>query len=309
MIHHLVDDNNEVFIIYWWGCLSVVAFFNLCFIVNLLTTESKQSRSKSTAEFDSIMKGLCVPYVVMTSWRSFFPNEYADRLCLFDNWMSSAFVGRLLATIGEICFITQVGMGVRRVNLELIQLSGGRRTLMNSVVNFLTYFLQLLCFIAQGFCIQSTLTKDHWYGGVEETLWGISHALLAPCVLYLFVQYLVFDGKRINAERIDLSQTQTFLFILLCYTVGLAIYNLHYHVPVLFNISRIETSQGKRYLTAADGLWNAFTERRCSRKFSAWKHTFDWQGIYFTAGAWFSMFMGLPPRVHIKYADNKVKDI
>lgn len=182
-----------------------------------------------------------MPYVFMTSWRSFFPNEYADRLCLFDNWMSSAFTGRFLATIGEICFVTQIGMGVRRANYELVQLNGGRRTLMNSIVNFATFVLQTFCYVAQGFCIQTTLTRDHWFGGVEETLWGISHALLAPCVLYLFVQYNVFDGKRINAERIDLSQTQTFLFILLCYTVGLAFYNLYYHVPILFDLSHIET--------------------------------------------------------------------
>lgn len=66
------------------------------------------------------MRYLTIPYVVMTSWRSFFPNEYANRACIFDNWMSSAFTGRFLATIGEICFANQIGIGVRRANYELV---------------------------------------------------------------------------------------------------------------------------------------------------------------------------------------------
>ena len=50
------------------------------------------------------MKWLAVPYVCMTIWRSFWPCMYNERIAYWDNWMGTAFVGRSLATIGEICY-------------------------------------------------------------------------------------------------------------------------------------------------------------------------------------------------------------
>lgn len=72
-----------------------------------------------TAQYDQEMKMLMIPYVIMTCWRSFFPNEYTERVCLWNNWMSSAFIGRLLATVGEICFVRQISLALSRANYEI----------------------------------------------------------------------------------------------------------------------------------------------------------------------------------------------
>jgi hypothetical protein len=182
-----VELDNEVFIMYWWAFLSFVSFFNLCYLLGMVNEPYKNSKSMSTFQYDRGMRLLTIPFVMMTCWRSFFPCKYTERYTLFDNWMSSVFVCRAFATIGEIAFVTQIGMGVRRANYELIQLKGGKRTMMNSIVDLSAYLLTIFCTIAQLFCIYQCATQSNWHGAIEETLWGLSHALLAPCALYLFV--------------------------------------------------------------------------------------------------------------------------
>jgi heme A synthase len=138
---------------------------------------------------------------------------------------------------------------------------------MNIFIYVNSFLLTILCTIAQGYCIYTTFTKNSSYGAIEETIWGVSHALMAPCVLYLLVQYSLFDGRRINAEKIDLSQTQTYLFLLLCYTVCLAVYNLFYHVPILYQLAADDDMKGKKYYTLYKGMLNSMTERNCSKQF------------------------------------------
>lgn len=115
-----IEPDNEVFIIYWWGFISTVSFLNLCYLFSKITSPYKKTKSEATAIYDQWMRCLSVPYVFMTSWRSFFPCIYSTKVVLFDYWMSSTFTGRFLATIGEVCFVNQICMGVRRANHEFI---------------------------------------------------------------------------------------------------------------------------------------------------------------------------------------------
>lgn len=150
----------------------------------------------------------------------------------------------------------------------------------------------------------TTLTKDPWYGAVEEALWGWSFLCLIPCVLWLMHELLYFDPATVRAQFIDLGTTKTFLGILLVVSLVLSAYNLTYHVPMLFELAEKERSMGKRFHAVLEGLQSSLFERDCSSRFVRWKRTWDWQLAYFTFGAWFSMFMGMPPRIHVKYLHN-----
>jgi hypothetical protein len=86
------------------------------------------------------------------------------------------------------------------------------------------------------------------------------------------------------------------------YACLLATYNLYYHVPVLFTQAFEQQKRGMKFHSFQTGAINALMERNVTRKFAHWRFTWDWQGAYFTLGAWFSMFMGLPPRLHVKYS-------
>ena len=54
-----------------------------------------------------LMLFLSAAYVFGCAFRSFLPRADIQRICLFDTWLSSATVGRSVATVAEICFAAQ----------------------------------------------------------------------------------------------------------------------------------------------------------------------------------------------------------
>ena len=44
----------------------------------------------------------CAAYVFGCAFRSFLPRADVQRICLFDTWLSSAFIGRSVATVAEV---------------------------------------------------------------------------------------------------------------------------------------------------------------------------------------------------------------
>ena len=50
---------------------------------------------------------LCAAYVFGCAFRSVLPRADVQRICLFDTWLSSVFVGRSVATVAEVCFAAQ----------------------------------------------------------------------------------------------------------------------------------------------------------------------------------------------------------
>ena len=75
---------------------------------------------------------------------------------------------------------------LRRANYELEQLKGGKSYFMNKVVTCSTFILVNACLISQGLSTMAVATQNVYYRKVEEQLWGISHSMMAPCVVYLF---------------------------------------------------------------------------------------------------------------------------
>lgn len=171
-----------------------------------------------------------------------------------------------------------------------------------SLVNLAAIQVFVLCTVAQGFCITTTLTKDSWYGAIEESLWGYSFACLVPSMLFLLSELATFNPRSLRTDFVDTSQTKAMLVLILIVSSVLSVYNLYYHVPVLFNLAAQERATRKQFYSLAAGLSNALFERRRTAVYAEWEHTWDWQGAYFTFGAWFAMFLGTAPRIHIKYA-------
>ena len=55
---------------------------------------------------------LGAPFVFQCAWRSFFPEVYNTRVVFWDTWLCNAFIGRALATIGEVTWTAQVVSGL-----------------------------------------------------------------------------------------------------------------------------------------------------------------------------------------------------
>lgn len=110
--------------------------------------------------------------------------------------MSSIFIGRGLATIGEITWIVQVALGFMRANREIKTLSGskGDDTFIEKSIDFLAISAAVLCTIAEFFCNYGMVTENYLYNVGETVLWNIAlGGLIAPCV------YLYYKSRQIKS--------------------------------------------------------------------------------------------------------------
>src|ERR1700752_2006789 len=88
----------------WWAMLTLVSVTNIGVWFFLYRELHKPTATGSDSE---LMLLLCAAYVFGCAFRSVLPRADVQRICLFDHWLSSVFVGRSVATVAEICFAAQ----------------------------------------------------------------------------------------------------------------------------------------------------------------------------------------------------------
>src|SRR5215469_1728654 len=81
----------------WWCVLITVSAINITLWLKL-----RARFGKLTAD---PLFWLSAVYVFGCAFRSILPRADVQRICLFDTWVSSVFVGRTVATLAELCFI------------------------------------------------------------------------------------------------------------------------------------------------------------------------------------------------------------
>src|SRR5215469_5707643 len=93
---------------WWWGLLTLVSGANIAswFLLYRQFHDQAIGTAGSTSDV-GLMLALCAAYVFGCAFRSFLPRADVQRICLFDTWLSSVFVGRSVATVAEICFAVQ----------------------------------------------------------------------------------------------------------------------------------------------------------------------------------------------------------
>ena len=94
----------------WWSFLILVSAGNLALLFALHSRYRKISlpRRARTLALEPLLL-LCAAYVIGCAFRSLLPRADVQRICLFDTWLSSVFVGRSVATVAEMCFVVAVG--------------------------------------------------------------------------------------------------------------------------------------------------------------------------------------------------------
>ncbi len=119
---------------------------------------------------------LSAGYVLGCAYRSALPVFDVQRICLFDTWLSSVIVGRSVATVAELCFVTQWALLMREI-AHVTQSRPGRLAALAVVP---------LIVVAEICSWYSVLTTSNIGHVVEESLWGVSAALLVACLLSLW---------------------------------------------------------------------------------------------------------------------------
>jgi hypothetical protein len=254
-------------VVYWWYALCAIAAFNIAAWA-LSAATLRRNRGLLTTDLYAarrIQLQLSAVYVFGCAFRSVFPVFDVPRLGLVDSWLSSVILGRSIATVAELCFVAQWAVMLR----EAARATG-------SVIGHIASRLVLpLIVVAETCSWYSVLTTNNIGHTGEESLWGISAALLVI-------------GVAVMAARCPRDRRP----LLLLWCVAGAAYvsfMLLVDVPMYWTRWLADGGAGRHYLTIAQGIHDVAFHRVVSYRLIDWKSEMPWMSLYFSVAVWLSI--------------------
>src|SRR6478752_4985498 len=165
---------------WWWGLLTLVSGVNIA-VWFLLYGELRQPPASSAGSTPGIeiMLLLCAAYVFGCAFRSFLPRADVQRICLFDTWLSSVFVGRTVATAAELCFAAQWAVILHQL---------GTMTGAETVVN-IAWVIVPIIIIAECFSWYAVVTTNFLFNAIENSLWAVTFCLAGIALCRLMPEF------------------------------------------------------------------------------------------------------------------------
>jgi hypothetical protein len=253
---------------WWWALLTLVSGVNIAvwFLLYRSLQEPRTGSFGSTSGIE-LMLLLCAAYVFGCAFRSFLPRADVQRICLFDTWLSSALVGRSVATVAEICFAAQWA-----IVLHHLGTISGAGTTLNAA-----WVIVPLILIAQCFSWHAVLTKNYLGHAIENSIWAVTFFIVAVGLCRLLPE---FEG--------------TVRVVLVVAIIGIAAYLAFLatiDVPMYLTRWRAEVANGSPPLSPLEGLRDARVRWVVTHDIAEWKDEIAWMSLYFSAAVWASLAM------------------
>jgi hypothetical protein len=207
---------------------------------------------------------LSAVYVAGCAFRSVLPVVDIPRLVLIDSRLSSVLVGRSVATVAELCFAAQWALF-----LHGTAVLGG-----NPFVQAVSSALIPLIVLAEACSWYAVLTTDQRAHAVENSLWGLSAALVVAGMLMIGPQRLAALYPAVIACA---AAYVAFIFV--------------YDVPMYWSRWRVDQANAHKYLGIADGMVDVRRRWTVSYHWDDWKNEVPWMSLYFTFGVWSSIWL------------------
>jgi len=253
----------------WWSSLLVVSTTNILLWLWLRGRLRKRTpdrwRDMSPVEWLVL---LCAAYVFVCAFRSVLPRADVQRICLFDTWLSSVFVGRSVATVAEVCFAVQWAIVLR----ELARLTDS-----DTARNIATAIVPLIL-AAEGCSWYAVITTSYLGNALENSLWAVTFLLIAAALLRLLKE---FGGV------VQLAITSALVGI-----AGYVIFMFTVDVPMYFGRWQADAASGKELLGALAGLHDVTTRWSVTHDIAQWKDEIAWMSLYFSVAVWSSLALG-----------------
>jgi len=240
-------------VVRWWTCLCVLAAINVA-----AWAFAAASGPPNQASVQIVLSGV---YVFGCAFRSVFPVYDIPRLCLVDSWVSSVLVGRSVATLAELAFAAQWAVYLHASSLEIVRMAS--LTIVPLIV------------IAEICSWHAVLTKNNLGHVFENSLWGISAALIVISLVAIAWQF--------PASR---------SLVLCVWAVGGALYVAYIFivdVPMYWSRWKSDEARGREYLAIAQGLVDVSRRSQVSMRWEDWKSEVTWMTLYFSTGVWTSI--------------------
>jgi len=246
---------------WWWGLLTLVSGTNIA-VWFLLYHGLQRLDSRSGIE---PMLLLCAAYVFGCAFRSFLPRADVQRICLFDTWLSSVVVGRLVATVAEICFAAQWAIVLHRLGT----MTGADTTLT------IAWVVIPLILIAECFSWYAVLTTNYLGSAIENSIWAVAFFIVGIGLCRLLPDV---DGP-----------VRVVLAIAIVGIAGYLAFLVTVDIPMYLSRWRAKVADGVKLLRPLEGLRDVSTRWVVTHDLAEWKDEIAWMSLYFSAAVWASL--------------------
>ncbi len=251
----------------WWFFLCTVAGLNIVAWSLSAAALSRRQAALSAEEYATrrLQLLLSAGYVFGCAFRSALPVYDVGRVCLYDSWLSSVVVGRSVATFAELCFAAQWALMLREISRSTG--SGVGRVTSRVVVP--------LILVAETFSWYSVLTTSNLGHVIEESIWGLSAALMVMSFIAIWPR----------CER----STRMLLAAWCATGVAYVAFMFLVDVPMYWSRWLADEAVGRNYLSVADGLLDVSARWKVSHRWEDWSSEIAWMSLYFSVAMWISI--------------------
>jgi hypothetical protein len=258
----------------WWTILCAIGVINLCgWQRSALGLARRWPADPSMQRFQRWQLLFSAVFVLGCAFRSVFPRGDVQRIGLVDTWLSSVLVGRSVATVAELCFVTQWALLLYLVAKDARSRVG---------VTIALALVPLIA-IAEVCSWHAVLTTCYLGNAIEESIWTIAAALLLAGMLALW--------PRCAAAR------RPFLAAALVLGVAYIAFMTTVDVPMYFSRWQADEADGRSYLSLAQGVHDAWSRRVITYDWDQWRTEMPWMTLYFSAAVWWSIALVHAPRL------------
>jgi hypothetical protein len=258
----------------WWILLCAMGTFNVTFwaLSARVLERRKALLHPEVYRTRRLLMLLSAVYVFGCAYRCFFLVYDVPRICLFDTAFSSVLVGRTVATLAELSFVAQWAVLLRETS----------RATGSMVGKVVSLAVVPLIAIAETCSWYSVLTTSNIGHVAEETLWGLSVALL------------VLSGAAILPRT---AATRRPVLAAWCFAGLIYIaFMFSVDVPMYWSRWMADEASGRHYLTLVQGLLDVSRRHVISHSWDDWKNEVAWMSLYFSVAVWISIsFIHAPP--------------
>jgi hypothetical protein len=250
----------------WWSLLVLIGSTNIAlwFMLYLRFGDRPVARLSAASNL-GLMLVLCAAYVFGCAFRSFLPRADVQRICLFDSWLSSVFIGRSVATVAELCFAAQWA-------IILSQLGGmaDAETALNAA-----WVILPLIIVAECFSWYAVLTTNYLGNAIENSIWAAAFLMVCVGLCRLVPE---FNGSVRMMLGVGIAGIAIYLAFLV--TVD---------VPMYLGRWKAGLADGSKLFGIAEGLRDARTRWVVTHDIAQWKDEIAWMSLYFSLAVWASL--------------------
>ena len=251
----------------WWFLLCVVSAVNVLALSWSARALHRRHHTLPAEAYASrrLQLVLSAGYVLGCAYRSALPVFDVQRICLFDSWLSSVIVGRSVATVAELCFVTQWALLMH----EISRFTGSKTG------KTAAFAVLPLIGIAETFSWYSVLTTSNLGHVVEETLWGVTAAMLVITLLSAWPRC---------PQRLRPLLAGSCLM-----GVGYVAFMFMVDVPMYWARWIADEASGRQYMGLAQGVADASGRWVVSHQWEDWQSEVAWMSLYFSVAVWLSI--------------------